>query len=229
MTPEITVLELGTVELPESHPRAGEGSCLIRAFVVRHGDGSVLFDTGVGADSDIIKDLYRPDSVPLLTALNDAGIDERDVTAIVNSHLHFDHCGQNNALPTVPVWVQAAELAATEVPGYTVPAWARLEPGRRRVIDGDEEIAPGLTILATPGHTPGHQSLLVTGSGGRRELIVGQACFCCADFRADRVDPGELHDESFAAAYAESLKRLSGLGVTAAHFSHDAEVLASRT
>lgn len=220
----IQALELGTVKLPGSHPRAHEKTCQIRAFAIRHGDGIVLFDTGVGSDSDVINELYEPAAVPLLTALHDAHIDERDITAIVNSHLHFDHCGQNGVLPRVPVWVQAAELAAAAVAGYTVSEWARLEPDRRRVIDGDEEIAPGLTILATPGHTPGHQSLLIE-SGNRRELIVGQACFCCADFRSNTVEPGELHDESFALPYAESLDRLRSLDLTAAHFSHDATVL----
>jgi len=227
--PTIQALELGSVELPESHPRAAEQTCLIRAFAVHHNDGILLFDTGVGTDSEIINDLYRPEVRPLLAALNDAGIDERGITAIMNSHLHFDHCGQNNVLPTVPVWVQAAELAAAEVQGYTVPGWAHLDPARRRTIDGDEDIAPGLTVLATPGHTPGHQSLLVTDPNGRRELIVGQACFCGADFHSNTVDPGELHDESFASTYAESLDRLRALDVAAIHFSHDPEVITPPT
>ena len=135
-----------------------------------------MFDTGVGADHPVIDDLYKPSNLkPIITALNQAGVDERDVTAIVNSHLHFDHCGQNSALPSVPIYVQAAELEAAQLPNYTVPEWAHIEPVRQRVLDGDEEIASGIQILSTPGHSPGHQSLLIQGpDDSTTHLIAGQ-------------------------------------------------------
>lgn len=62
--------------------------------------------------------------MPLTDALARVGIDERDVSALVNTHLHFDHCGQYHALPRISVWVQRAEYALVEQPLYTVPAWA---------------------------------------------------------------------------------------------------------
>lgn len=57
MTPVIQVLELGEVKLPEWHPRVADGTALIRAFVIRHPDGAILFDTGVGKDNSSIDDL----------------------------------------------------------------------------------------------------------------------------------------------------------------------------
>ncbi len=222
MTPVVEVLELGEVQLPDWHPRVNDVTALIRAFVIRHPDGVVVFDTGVGQGHPLIDDLYKqPKITPIIVALNALGVDERDVTAIVNSHLHFDHCGQNHALASVPVYVQSAELAAAQLPHYTIAEWAHIEPDRRRVIDGDEEIAPGVQILATPGHTPGHQSLLVQGPDGQAQLVAGQCCYTCAEFSAGAVAADNIHDETYREAAAETIGRLRRLDIAAAHFSHD--------
>ena len=222
MTLVVEVLELGEVELPDWHPRVDDETALIRAFVIRHPDGVVVFDTGVGQGHPLIDDLYKqPRITPIIVALNALGVDERDVTALVNSHLHFDHCGQNHALPSVPVYVQSAELVAAQLPHYTIAQWAHIEPHRRRVIDGDEEIAPGVRILATPGHTPGHQSLLVQDPDGQAQLVAGQCCYTCAEFSAGAVAADNIHDETHREAAAETLDRLRRLDIAAAHFSHD--------
>lgn len=222
MTPTVEVLEFGEVRLPDWHPRVSDVTALIRAFVVRHPDGVILFDTGVGHGHPLIDKVYQEPSITsIVEALNGADVDERDVVAIVNSHLHFDHCGQNHALPSVPVYVQSAELVAAQVPGYTVPEWATIEPSRRRVLDGDYTIAPGVHILATPGHTPGHQSLLVDADDGQVHLIAGQCCYTCAEFRAGVVGTDNIHDQTYRATASETIARLRALQITAAHFSHD--------
>ena len=176
----------------------------------------------VGHGHPLIDDLYKqPTITPIIEALHTIGIDERDVTAIVNSHLHFDHCGQNHVLPSVPVYVQSAELAAAQLPHYTIAEWAYIEPDRRRVVDGDEEIAPGVQILATPGHTPGHQSLLVQGPDGQAQLVAGQCCYTCAEFNAGAVAADNIHDETYRDVAAETIGRLRRLDIAAVHFSHD--------
>ncbi len=222
MTPTIEVLELGHVRLPQWHPRSADVTSLIRAFAIRHPDGVIVFDTGVGHGNPVIDEIYQqPRITSLIHALNAVQIDERDVAAIVNSHLHFDHCGQNQALPSVPIYVQSAELEAAQLPHYTVPEWAHIEPDRRRLLDGDETIAPGVTVLATPGHTPGHQSLLIQSPEGDSALIAGQCCYTCAAFRDGLVESDNLHDESSRADAEASLTRLRRLDVAAVHFSHD--------
>lgn len=218
----VETLELGEVQLPDWHPRVHDATSLIRAFAIRHPDGVILFDTGVGRNNPMIDELFdTPKVTPIVEALNGVGIDERDVAAIVNSHLHFDHCGQNQDLPSVPVYVQSAELAAARLPNYTVTEWAHIEPERQRVLDGDEVIAPGVTILATPGHTPGHQSLLVQGSDGQSQLLAGQCCYNCAEFEAGLIEANNICDETYRAAAVESLDRLRRLKATTVHFSHD--------
>ncbi len=219
----ISPLALGSVTLPDTHPRAVEGDCLIQGFVIHHPDGPIVVDTGVADDHDRLNELYQPVVVPLIDALNSAEVDERDVVGIVNTHLHFDHCGQNRALPTVPVYVQAAELEAAQLPRFTIPEWAEISPERRRVIDGDDEIAAGVTVVATPGHTPGHQSVVVR-SGDRIEVIVGQCCCTCEEFRSGSLLPADMHDESMLDQGHASLDRLRRLDPAAGYFSHDAAV-----
>lgn len=217
----VEVLRLGVVQLPDWHPLAeSDGVAIIRAFLIRHPDGLILFDTGCADDHPIINEMYSPEVTSAVAALNDVGVDERDVSAIANSHLHFDHCAHNRQFPNTPVWVQRAELEASLLPRYTVPEWAEIAPARQRVIDGDETIADGVTILATPGHTPGHQSLLVETAGGR-ELIVGQACYTCAVFEAGDTTIDNVHDETWMATANESLARLRSLDAAVARFSHD--------
>ncbi len=219
----IRTMNLGSVDLPASHPRAADGDCVIQGFVICHPDGAIVVDTGVADDHELINELYRPAATPLTEALNAVGVDERDVAAIVNTHLHFDHCGQNRALPNVPVYVQAAELDAAQQPMFTVPEWAEIADDRRRVLDGDTEIAPGVSVLATPGHTPGHQSIVVD-DGERVEVIVGQCCYTCGEFADGTIVAGDMHDVALIAQGHASLERLRRLRPAAAYFSHDTAV-----
>ena len=82
----IAVLDLGAVELPDWHPRAADRTCLIQGFAIEHPDGVIVFDTGTSDDNERLNGMYRPVVTPIVEALNAAGIDERQVVAIVNSH-----------------------------------------------------------------------------------------------------------------------------------------------
>lgn len=221
-------LLLGRVVLPANHPRASEGSCQILAHVIDHPDGVILVDTGCGTGNDIIDELYQPEVVDIVDALAKASIDERSVTAIVNTHLHFDHCGQNHRLPDVPVWATAEELSTvSSVEHYTVDQWAHIPDARLRLASDGEEIASGVRLLATPGHTPGHQSVVVTGFDERPDVIVGQACYSCTDFADHTIDDGDLHDDTWHGQAAASLLRLRSLRPSSAYFSHDTRIYCS--
>lgn len=95
--------------LPDWHPRSADGTCPLFGIAIDHPDGIIVVDTGTRAGHPVIDERYAPEAVPIIDALQGAGIDERDVSAIVNTHSHFDHCGQNHALPQAPVWVSQAE------------------------------------------------------------------------------------------------------------------------
>lgn len=137
----------------------------VLAYLVRHDGGTVLFDTGMGEGSPPTDAHYRPVRRPL-------PVGPDDVDLVVNCHLHFDHIGGNQRFPATPVLVQRTELATARAGGHTIES---LLPGvRYQEIDGEYEIAPGVRVVPTPGHTEGHQSLLLD-HGDRVTVLAGQA------------------------------------------------------
>ncbi|MDH3704782.1 MAG: MBL fold metallo-hydrolase [Acidimicrobiia bacterium] len=222
MTATVEQIHLATVQLPDWHPRIDDGVAEVFGFAVRHPEGVILVDTGVGTGNDFIDDVYQPTVSPLVDALNGVGVDERDVQAIVNTHLHFDHCGQNDVLSRAPIWVTDAEVAVSTQDFYTVPEWAAITPSRRRTARDGEELAAGVRLLETPGHTPGHLSVAVDTADGL-EVIVGQSCYCQAEFDGTAPPPVvDLHDRAMADVAHESLNRLRALHPVDAWFSHEA-------
>jgi len=213
MTPDDVIpLHLADVTYPASHPLAGQDGPVL-AFAIRHPDGIVLVDTGIGEGNEWIEANYRPRSRDVREALVSAKLDPDRVRAIVNSHLHFDHCGQNRAFPGVPIHVQQAELDLALREGHTIVEWVDFPDARYEAVEGDREIVDGISVLATPGHTPGHQSVTVrTGDG--LVLIVGQAAEDARSFATGPADP--------------SIERLRELNADRIHFSHDRAVLRRR-
>ncbi|MFI8827232.1 N-acyl homoserine lactonase family protein [Streptomyces sp. NPDC053431] len=137
----------------------------VLAYLVRHDGGRLLFDTGMGTGSPETDAHYRP----VRRAL---GVRPEDVDVVVNSHLHFDHIGGNQRFPDTPVLVQREELATALAGGYTIDS---LLPGvRYEEIEGEYEVAKGVLVLPTPGHTEGHQSV-VLDQGDRLTVLAGQA------------------------------------------------------
>ncbi len=88
------------------------------------------------------------------------GLTPANLHLVVNTHLHFDHCGGNQHMTSCPILLDARELEAARVPG-TYPPFFEGPGVQFQTFEGDYELAPGVQLLATPGHTPGHHSLLV--------------------------------------------------------------------
>ncbi|WBC11832.1 MBL fold metallo-hydrolase [Micromonospora sp. WMMA1947] len=147
-----------------------------RAFAVRAGDGPVtLVDAGIGPAGSLAAS-WAPVPGRLPAELAAAGIDPADVRTVVLTHLHTDHVGWAGALfPNADHLIQRAELDALELFHPDLPA-RLLGPlraaGRLRVVDGDTPLTPGVRLLHTPGHTPGHQSVLVEADD-ERLLVTG--------------------------------------------------------
>jgi N-acyl homoserine lactone hydrolase len=176
--PLIVRLDLAEVRLPESHPATADSRVPVYGFLVLHPDGPILVDTGVGFGNHFIDELYRPERAVLAEVLDRSGIELARIVAVVNSHLHFDHCGQNPALfeSQTEFFAQSAEFEQVHRDRYyTDAAWALAPEHQRRVVRGDESIADGVTLIATPGHSRGHQSVVVRG-GGRCVVIVPSLC-----------------------------------------------------
>lgn len=208
------------LRVPDWHPEYESFQPFpVHVWVVHHPDGVVVVDSGIGQDHPVIDEMYAPECASLLEMLAGVEVDERDVTALVLSHLHFDHCGQHSQV-AAPVFVQRTELEAAQQPGYTVPEWAAIANDRLRVVDGDSELVSGLRLIATPGHTPGHQSVVIEG-GGRRVVLAAQCAFGADEVRTGRARPGNLHDESWERAATESLAHIRRLQPVVVQLSHD--------
>lgn len=156
-----------------------------RCFAVaRPGGRWVLVDTGVGPAEGPGAD-WCPVPGRLPAALAEAGIEPADVEAVVLTHLHDDHVGWSLRAKGEPMFPGAryvVQRAETEALDRQDPVWDWVvEPlrasGQLQEADGRVRLGEGLTLLPTPGHTPGHQSVLVTGPGraDRPVLITGDA------------------------------------------------------
>jgi N-acyl homoserine lactone hydrolase len=193
----------------------------VHAWVIRHPDGVVLVDTGIGFGNPAIDEWYNPKVTSLADALGAIGLATSDIAAVAVPHLHFDHCGQQAVL-AAPVYVQAAEYEAAQTPLYTVPDWAAIPKDRLRLVNGDEEIAEGVRLLSTPGHTPGHQSVVIE-SADERVVFAAQCAYRAEELRSGQPAASNLYDETWEDAARDSLRRLRALAPFTAHFSHDPE------
>jgi glyoxylase-like metal-dependent hydrolase (beta-lactamase superfamily II) len=222
---DLIPIHTGDVTFPKNHPLAGQTGA-IYAFGIRHDGGVVLFETGIGWDNAFIDKHYKPVHRPLLDVLADHGVHKDDIRAIVNSHLHFDHCGGNPLFPGVPIQVQAEELTAARTPYYTAVEWIDFPGARYDEHRGDYEIAEGVNVLATRGHTMGHQSLVVRTHQGE-VILAGQAIYDrdeCAYIQSHgKLPAGDLApaDEE---SCLDSALRLIRMRPRAIHFSHDSAV-----
>ncbi len=225
MLPQIDRLVLATVTtVPEWHPEHDTFEPFpVHAWLIQHPDGFILVDTGVGVGNEVIDEWYHPRTTPLLDAIGGAGVAPSDIAGVVVSHLHFDHCGQLGAL-TASVYVQAAELEAAQAPGYTVPDWAAIPEERLRLVHGDLELAEGVSLLSTPGHSPGHQSVLVEAAG-ESVVIAAQCAFRAAELRSGEPVASNCHGETWEVAARDSLERVRALAPVTAHLSHDPEIV----
>ena len=140
----------------------------VYVHVIDHPDGRVLVDTG-------IKELHPAvaDMDPRLRPEEEQDFDPAGIDIVVNTHLHFDHCGGNHRFAGKPIYVQRRELDdALSKDDYTIREWVDV-PGVRYVpVDGELELLPGIRLVPAPGHTPGSQ-VVVVGSGGRPVVIAG--------------------------------------------------------
>ncbi|MFD7668650.1 N-acyl homoserine lactonase family protein [Streptomyces sp. NPDC059788] len=195
------------------------------AYLVQHDAGLLLFDTGIGVADPETEAHYRPRRRPLEAALAAAGHRLPDVRLVVNCHLHFDHCGGNPLLGGRPVLVQAAELALARAGGYTVDALVDFPGVVYEELRGEAEVWPGVHIVPTPGHTAGHQSLVVRQRDGT-VILAGQARDTASEFASDQLARQAARD-GFGAplpGFPSWLERLAAFDPRRVLFAHDCSV-----
>jgi glyoxylase-like metal-dependent hydrolase (beta-lactamase superfamily II) len=152
----------------------GQWLLRFRCFAVRHGDHVTLVDAGIGP-ADALSASWAPVPGRLPEELAAAGIDPAAVDTVVLSHLHTDHIGWavvgTPYFPNATYLLQRADVRALGRPELEDRLFAPLEQtGQLRLVEGDIPIAAGVTAIATPGHTPGHQSVLI--EYGEQQLLI---------------------------------------------------------
>ena len=159
----------------------------VYVHVIDHPEARVLVDTGLTELHPLVADMD-----PRLTPLDTHDMDLQSIDLVVNTHLHYDHCGGNHLFAGKPTYVQSTELEdARTLDPYTIRAWVDA-PGVQYVpVDGEHELLPGLRLLLAPGHTRGSQVVVVeTGDGP--VVIAGDTAVFFAELDAPGTEGQRL-------------------------------------
>jgi N-acyl homoserine lactone hydrolase len=149
-----------------------------------------------------------------------------DIDLVINTHLHFDHCGQNAVFKHAPFYIQSAELDRARRESSALADWFDFMDARFELLNGDAEILPGLSVVTTPGHTSGHQSVLVSTDNGV-EVLIGDAAYkpkLYLEPDDGELPPGQASDP---AAWRASVDRVHALSPDRVHFCHDTGIIHS--
>jgi N-acyl homoserine lactone hydrolase len=186
----------------------------------------VLVDTGVGGPQEWLDD-WRVVNRSAADALADVGLSPADIGLVINTHLHFDHCGQNAVFSHAPCYVQRAELDRAKRESPELYDWFGFMNARFELLDGDAEVLPGLSVIATPGHTAGHQCVVADAGAGRADVLIGDAAYTPRQYHtpdADNLIAGQASD---LAAWRRSLRRVRAMAGARVHFCHHTDVVHS--
>jgi glyoxylase-like metal-dependent hydrolase (beta-lactamase superfamily II) len=159
----------------------------LNSVVVRTGEHTVLIETGIGdkLPERLIKIFRQP--AKLLDNLNAAGISPEDIDIVINSHLHFDHCGWNTMIkdgrivPTFPKakyyapegeWQHGRLQLERDAISYMSENYDPLiKTGQMELLQGDQEIVPGISVRVFPGHTL-HMQAVIIESGSQTACYI---------------------------------------------------------
>jgi len=223
-----------TAEQWEPHKRwldhDGNVDFPMACFLVRSGDRRVLIDTGLGS-----LELFQFTGGALLSELAAAGVRPEEIDTVFVTHLHVDHCGTcavGDAGALRPVFPNATYRwtsgehaywqSAPQPPGTSFSLAVLLDALADRFEPADEgaTIAEGISVVPTPGHTPGHAGVILS-SGSERAFILGDAISCPAQLEEPEWRGLGDMDKKLARESQEIVAReieASGALLATAHF-----------
>ncbi|MFZ0216490.1 MAG: N-acyl homoserine lactonase family protein [Candidatus Dormiibacterota bacterium] len=235
------VLSLGQISLDKGRvltPGVDDGHRVnvpVPAYLLQTDDGkNVVIDTGLhpvhvkdpdattrefpNAPSGLMVPFMRPEDsiVRRLAALDLA---PGDVDYVVNTHLHFDHCGGNTFFGGVPILVQRNHYEYARESESFPSRYFDLPHLAYELIDGEVELFGGVRTILTPGHAPWHQSLLVSLPHDGNVLICADAIDCQDNLDHDAW--GAQRDPDLARESAQKLLRLAGEHDAQLFYGHD--------
>lgn len=244
----LSLLTCGSLELDLSQltPGRNVGTRVrvpIPAYLIQTGGQHILVDTGMPdfcytGDPRALADPDEGDPPAFVSyggagdsvtgQLAALGLRPEDIALVVTTHLHFDHGGGNSHFTHCPVLIQRAELDAARAtasadgraPEWLFPPGVQFQP-----IEGDHALAPGVELIATPGHTPGHQSLLVRLAADAPLLFTADAVYLQRLWDANEL--GTAADADAARASMDRLRALAAQTGATVICGHDTALWAA--
>ena len=209
MVDKIWVLDTGRVTLDKSILTGGMGFgqkvlAPVWCVLAQTGEGFVMIDTGLDpygiTDPDHTWGIRAKTVVPVMTPENDVrellkkiSVSPDDIKYVITTHMHWDHTGANRFISNATYVVQMSEYAFAYYPETRISTSYMKNhfdyKQNYKLIEGDFELMPGVMILYTPGHTPGHQSVLLTMKDGKEIIITGDAVYTSENIEKN-IPPG---------------------------------------
>ncbi|MDA2310895.1 MULTISPECIES: quorum-quenching N-acyl homoserine lactonase AiiA [Bacillus cereus group] len=201
-------------------------------YLLETAEGPILVDTGMPesavnneglfngtfVEGQILPKMTEEDRI--VNILKRVGYEPDDLLYIISSHLHFDHAGGNGAFTNTPIIVQRTEYeAALHREEYMKECI--LPYLNYKIIEGDYEVVPGVQLLYTPGHSPGHQSLFIETEQSGSILLTIDASYTKENFE-DEV-PFAGFDSELALSSIKRLKEVVLKENPIVFFGHDIE------
>jgi 4-pyridoxolactonase len=233
----VRLLDSGTLVIDQSHItwNIGCGTPVrfpVYSVLIEHPDGLIMFDSGY--DLELVNQMLPfelPEQTPEQTVpaqLEKCGFAPGDVSVLINSHLHFDHCGANKYLTAATTYLHRDELRQARTPepferlGYADKGYD--QPGARfELLEGDLQFADGVHLFHTPGHTVGHYSLLVELQDSHPLLFMADVSYTAGAY-ANEQQAGFHNNPVDGVRSIRRVKRLAKDWDAEVIFTHDMEV-----
>ncbi|MHC1761677.1 MAG: N-acyl homoserine lactonase family protein [Negativicutes bacterium] len=242
-TDRVYFLDAGYLYIDKSILTAGRGygeimKSSLYMTLLSHSDGWVLIDTGLnpaglidpesawGPRAKIIRPIITPNN-DIRVHLDKLGLRPTDIKYVINTHLHWDHTGSNALFKHATYYVQKSEYRYAFCPdAFSQPSYmaGQFDCGiDYKLVEGDVEILDNIFLLHTPGHTPGHQSVLVKLASGKNLIIAGDAVYTNENFN-ENIPPGNSWCQAASYSSINKLKLLQRLTNARVLPSHDPEI-----
>jgi glyoxylase-like metal-dependent hydrolase (beta-lactamase superfamily II) len=240
MSVQLYAFTCGFLTIPRAFMLEGQHGVItvpVPSYLIVHPKGRVLFDSGlhtatlenpVAHIGEVLAryhtfHFHPGEEVGARLAAMQIAADGVDI--VVNSHLHFDHCGGNGQLANADILIQRRELdharAVQSSNGYLLGDW---DTGQKiRAVEGEHDLFGDGAVVCLPtyGHTPGHQSLRVRTEAGGEFVLCGDACYLRESLEKLWA-PGVIADKTAALAVFQRLREMQARGARIM-FGHDPE------
>ena len=206
----------------------------LNSLLIRTGKQTVLIETGMGnkLSERMVKFYGQP--ARLLDNLAEAGVAPEDVDIVINSHLHFDHCGWNTVrdkngkiVATFPrakyyapegEWQYARHPSERDAISFIPENYDPLvESGQMMLLKGGEEIVPGISVKTFPGHTAHMQAVIICEGPGKGTTPATSAVHSSEGVRLQAAPSGATHEHRASAPEGATACYISDLIPTTAH------------